>query len=85
MEKSETIKVSKKIKPIHVKDREQVELVIGNEYYISFGCNLVEKCTLAKINKDNTVSIRTADAGYRVFPDEISLTPEQAVMYRVTQ
>lgn len=85
MKKSEKIKVSKKIAAIHYEQREKVELVIGNEYYISFGCNLAEKCTLVSINRNEMISIRTADAGYEVFPDEIGLTPEQAVMYRVTQ
>lgn len=85
MKKSEVIKVSKKVMPVPFDKREKVELIIGNDYYVSFGCHEVEKCTLVSINHNEMISIRTADAGYEIFPDEIGLTPEQAVMNHVTQ
>jgi hypothetical protein len=49
MEKWETIKVDKKIKPIHFFNRTPVELVVGNEYYVSFGSNEVKRCKLIEI------------------------------------
>ena len=52
MENLEKIKVAAKIKPIHFKNRKPVELIIGNDYYVSFGMNEASKCTLAAIEKD---------------------------------
>lgn len=54
MEKWDTIKVDKSVKPIHYKNRKQVELIIGNDYYVSFGSNKVKRCKLIEIEKQGT-------------------------------
>ena len=59
-EEWEKIKVDPKIKPIHFKERKPVELIIGNEYYVSFGNNEASRCTLSKIDPvKKTISIET--------------------------
>lgn len=105
MEKWDKIKVDKKIKPIHPRDRKTVELIIGKEYYVSFGSNKVSRCTLIEIDKEadritieipvkpmskkgyidrnGEISHHWVDAHY-LFPDEIGLTPEEAVINEVT-
>lgn len=52
MEKWDIIKVDKKVKPIHYSLRNAIELIIGNEYYVSFGSNKVKRCTLIDIDKE---------------------------------
>lgn len=52
MEKWNIIKVDKKIKPIHYSMRTIVELIVGNEYYVSFGSNKVKRCTLIEIDTE---------------------------------
>ena len=50
MEKWDKIKVDKKIKPIHFSKRTAVELIIGKQYFISFGSNIAKQCILTKIS-----------------------------------
>jgi hypothetical protein len=50
MEKWDKIKVDEKIKPLHFELRKPVELIIGNEYYVSFGLNQARRCTLTEID-----------------------------------
>ncbi len=52
MEKWDTIKVDKSVKPIHYKNRKPVELLIGKEYFVSFGSNKVKRCNLIEIDKE---------------------------------
>jgi hypothetical protein len=105
MENWEKIKVDTKVKPIHYENRKPVELIIGKEYYVSFGQNQARRCKLIKIDKDPeriTVEIKVkskSQQGYidvdgniihywvsthTLFPDEIGLTPEEAVINEVT-
>lgn len=105
MEKWDKIKVDKQIKPIHFKERKPVELIIGKEYYVSFGRNQARRCTLIEIDKEHgriTIEIPIkplSKKGYidvngdishhwvsthTLFPDEIGLTPEEAVVNEVT-
>jgi len=51
MEKWEKIKVDEKIKPLHFERRKPVELIIGKEYYVSFGNNEAIGCTLYEIDE----------------------------------
>jgi hypothetical protein len=91
---SEKIKVDKKVRPVHFSQREQVELVIGKEYYVSFGENTVQRCKLTSIDEKTgmiTVEIPTKTgydnglAGRRtLFSNEIGLTPEEAVINEVS-
>lgn len=74
MEKWDTIKVDKSIKPIHYSKRNPVELVVGNEYYVSFGSNKVKRCKLLEIyNEGNrkriTVEIPTKPQSKNGFID----------------
>ena len=99
------IKVDPKIKPIHFKDRKSVELIIGKEYYVSFGNNEVSSCTLCEIDPvKNTITLEIPPRSiskntyinldgvhfsptiyfYTLFPDEIGVTPEEAVINQVT-
>lgn len=43
------IKVDKAIKPIPYTKRTTVKLVVGGDYYVSFGSNIVYPCVLLKI------------------------------------
>lgn len=91
---SEKIKVDKKVRPVHFSQREQVELVIGKEYYVSFGEHIASKCKLISIDETRgmiTVEIPTKTgydnglAGRRtLFSNEIGLTPEEAVINEVS-
>ena len=45
------IKVDKKIKPIHFKDRKDFDLLIGANYFVSFGLNVVTQCKLVDIDE----------------------------------
>lgn len=96
MEDWKKIVVSKKIKPINFPDRVAVELVVGNDYYISFGNNRAKKCKLTEINKkDGLPDMVTVEVYHKpnaksyirsnsVYADEIGLTPEGAVKHEVT-
>lgn len=57
MEKWKTIKVDQKIKPIHYRARKPIELITGNAYYVSFGNNKVNHCTLIEINEKENIII----------------------------
>ena len=46
------VKVDKKVKPIHYKNRKTVDLIIGEEYYVSFGKNQARICTLIEIDEE---------------------------------
>ena len=52
MEKWDKIKVDKSIKPINPSKRKIVDLIVGNEYYVSFGNNNVKRCKLIEIYKE---------------------------------
>lgn len=54
MEKWDIIKVDKKIKPISPSKRQVVNLVVGDEYYVSFGNNKVKRCKLIEIYKEGS-------------------------------
>lgn len=43
------VRVDKKVKPIHFKKRNIPALVVGGQYFVSFGCNDTYPCTLAEI------------------------------------
>jgi hypothetical protein len=51
MDKYSKIKVDKKVKPIHFLKRKPVELIIGNEYFVSFGNHNVSRCVLTEISE----------------------------------
>ena len=51
MDKYPKIKVDKKVKPIHILKRKPVELIIGKEYFVSFGNNIVSRCILTEISE----------------------------------
>lgn len=55
MEKWDKIKVDKKVTPVHFKDRKPVNLIIGKEYFVSFGNNIVNRCTLIEIKEQRIV------------------------------
>jgi hypothetical protein len=50
MDKFTKIKVDKKIKPIHFLKRKTVELILGNDYFVSFGNHIAQHCTLTEIS-----------------------------------
>ena len=51
MDKFSKIKVNKTVKPIHFSKRKQVELIIGKEYFVSFGNHCVNHCVLIEISE----------------------------------
>lgn len=54
MEKWDTIKVDKSVKPIKPSKRQTANLVVGNEYYVSFGSNKVKRCKLIEIYQEGS-------------------------------
>lgn len=107
MEKRYKIKVDKSVKPIHYSKRKPVELVVGNDYFVSFGRNNALRCKLIELYMEGerqriVVEIPTRPMSkkgfidsngnishhwvstYTLFPDEIGLTPEEAVINEVT-
>lgn len=97
MEQFEPIVVDKQIKPVHHTEREAVELIMGNEYYVSFGKNQARKCTLVDIDKASErivikIAVKPRDkdsdkqlfSTHIIFNDEIGATPEQAVINEVS-
>jgi hypothetical protein len=74
------IKVNPKIKPIHFKDRKPVELIIGKEYYVSFGNNEASLCQLSEIDTvKNTITIETPPRSISkktyINPDGVHFSP----------
>jgi len=85
------IKVDKKIKSLHTSKRKHPDLIIGNEYFISFGSNIAHPCTLLEIDQNNrmvVVEIKTKskkpNGGNKIYFDEIGETPEQSILNTVT-
>jgi len=83
------IKVDKKIKPINFKERVIPELVIGGDYFVSFGCNVAEPCKIIEIDfNSKRLTIETINKrGKRtniINFDEIGATPEQSITNEVT-
>lgn len=92
IKKEKEIKVGKHVKPVHFKLRKGPELIIGEDYYVSFGMNRAIPCILLDITdsgkgmpKQVRIGIKDNSAiGYGsinvVYSDEIGLTPEEAVI-----
>jgi hypothetical protein len=85
------IKVDKSVKPIRYAQRTPVQLVVGNDYYVSFGSHEAYKCKLVDVSmlkERNQIRIeipsKTGVSPHILFPDEIGMTPEEAVMNEVT-
>ena len=85
------VKVDTKVKPVHFTKRKEPELIIGNDYYVSFGCNIAQPCTLFEIHQGDANELKSVTIGIKkksgeydgrniVFADEIGLTPEEAVI-----
>lgn len=90
MEDKIPITVPKSIKPLHCILRKTFDLIIGNQYYVSFGRNRVYPCVLEKLLKEPSMIIikvikENGKTELRqLFPDEIGRTPEEAVINTVT-
>lgn len=81
------IKVSSAIYPTHFSKRKPVKLVVGEDYYISFGNSKAHRCKLLEIERDRiTVEIvsKRGSTTHCLFADEIGTTPEEAVMNQMT-
>ena len=85
------LKVSSKVKPLHWRDRERIELVEGKTYYLSFGGHKVVPCTFLRYMEEYRgerilveVERGRGLCQHILFPDEIGRTPEEAVMREVT-
>ena len=88
IKKDKQIRVGNHIKPIHFKLRKEPELIIGNNYYISFGMNQATACILLNIigtgegiPKQVQIGINdNSQLGYGdisvVYSDEIGIRPE---------
>jgi hypothetical protein len=55
------IKVDKKVKPIHHKDRKPLELILGRNYYVSFGNHHATPCKLIEVEGDEAVKRITVE------------------------
>jgi hypothetical protein len=85
------IKVDKSVKPIHYAKRASVQLVVGNDYYVSFGSHEAYMCKLVDVSmlkERNQIRIeipsKNGVSPHILFSDEIGLTPKEAVMNEVT-
>lgn len=87
------IKVNKHIKPLPYNERTIPELVVGKEYFVCFGNNNARPSRLLEIRENGMVLMEKKKPlifllgkGYKfiidanlLYPDEIGLTPIQAV------
>lgn len=87
--------VDPSITPLEYKHRKAPELVIGRNYFVSFGKNIVHPCRLITIQnihgrieievevqlKSSSKKINTSI--HSLFSDEIGTTKEQAVMHEI--
>jgi len=96
IKKDKIIKVGNHIKPVHFKSRKECELIIGENYYISFGMNQATPCVLLniidngkEIAKQVQIGIKdNSQLGYGnihvVYSDEIGHTPEESIINTIT-
>jgi len=96
IKKDKQIKVANNVKPIHFKLRKEPELIVGNDYYVSFGMNKAIPCILLKIINNGKEIFKEVHIGIKdnsqegygdirvVYSDEIGLTPEEAVINKKT-
>lgn len=85
------VKVNKSIKAVHFSERKSVKLIVGNEYYVSFGNNEAKRCKLLEIideHEEKRILIEIVsprgNTQHIIYADEIGTTPEEAVMNEVT-
>ena len=91
------IRLPRKHKSLPIDERTIPELIVGKDYYVCFGNNVVHQCKLLEILENNKISIKKMRptcyktlTGKRyghfntVFKDEIGETPIQAVHNTVT-
>lgn len=85
------VKVKSSVTPLRFAERVPVELVVGEEYYVSFGSHEAKKCKLVEIVEKPSyhrieieVVSHKESTRYVLFPDEIGRTPEEAVINEVT-
>lgn len=85
------IKVGSYTVPTPFSKRQPVKLVIGEEYYVSFGNHDAKRCKLLDIIDDRgpkqvKIEILSSRGStiHILFADEIGTTPEEAVMNEVT-
>lgn len=85
------VKVDSSVLPLHYSQRKPVELVIGKEYYVSFGNHEAHRCELIEIPEmygGARIEVKIPnERGYTthiLFADEIGNTPEEAVLNEVT-
>ena len=85
------IKVDSSVCPTHFSQRKPVKLVIGEDYYVSFGNNEAHRCKLVDIPEmyqGQRIKIETptprGSITHILFADEIGTTPDEAVMNQVT-
>ena len=84
------IKVDSSVCPTHFSQRKPVKLVIGKDYYVSFGNNEAHRCKLVDIPEmyqGQRIKIETptprGSITHILFADEIGTTPDEAVMNQV--
>ena len=85
------IKVDSSVCPTHFSQRKPVKLVIGKDYYVSFGNNEAHRCKLVDIPEmyqGQRIKIEPptprGSITHILFADEIGTTPDEAVMNQVT-
>lgn len=89
------VKVDKSIVPLEYKFRKAPQLIIGKEYFVSFGNNIAHPCKLITIHnilgrieieveiKLKTNSKKTKSSIHTLFSDEIGTTTEEAVLHEI--
>lgn len=97
MKKVQKIKVGKKVKPVAVEERKLFDLIIGQDYFVSFGNNVAWACRLIAMDargisvliprqerKHKGLPYVALETTNHLFRDEIGRTPEEAVLHEVT-
>lgn len=82
------VKVRSSVIPIHFSKRTPVKLVIGEDYYVSFGNNEAHRCKLLEIDERDRITVeivsKRGSTTHCLFADEIGATPEEAVINQMT-
>ncbi|MHC5309142.1 hypothetical protein ACYSNM_03525 [Myroides sp. LJL116] len=85
--KRHEIRVSKSVRPLDLSERKPFDLIIGEQYFISYKMNIAQPCKLLWRSDEMyrgfavNVTIELLDGTIQgSFGDEIGRTPEEAVL-----
>lgn len=71
------IKVDKKIKPLRISERKAPNLVVGENYYVSFGSNDAYPCKLLEIDNKNSIPAVTISIELKSLSRELDINGQK--------